>query len=88
MPHSHDVDYIEAHATSTPAGDPHEVLAIEDALGDHAASVAVSSTKSVTGHLRWSLPFGFGGRWSGAPSVASRCSGARSVSKSPPCVRR
>jgi 3-oxoacyl-[acyl-carrier-protein] synthase II len=46
-----DVDYINAHATSTPAGDPPEVLAIKDALGDHAASVPVSSTKSVTGHL-------------------------------------
>lgn len=45
------VDYINAHGTSTPVGDRSETIAIKKALGDHAAKVAVSSTKSMTGHL-------------------------------------
>jgi len=45
------VDYINAHGTSTPAGDVAEVNAVKSALGDHAYKVAVSSTKSMTGHL-------------------------------------
>ena len=46
-----DVDYINAHGTSTPAGDLGETQAVKTAFGDHAYKVAVSSTKSVTGHL-------------------------------------
>jgi len=45
------VDYINAHGTSTPAGDIGETQAMKAALGDHAYKVAVSSTKSMIGHL-------------------------------------
>jgi 3-oxoacyl-[acyl-carrier-protein] synthase II len=46
-----DVGYINAHGTSTPAGDVAETEAVKLAMGDHARNVVVSSTKSMTGHL-------------------------------------
>jgi 3-oxoacyl-[acyl-carrier-protein] synthase II len=45
------VDYLNAHGTSTPLGDLNETNAIKAALGDHASKVVVNSTKSMTGHL-------------------------------------
>jgi 3-oxoacyl-[acyl-carrier-protein] synthase II len=46
-----EVDYVNAHGTATPLNDGSETKAIKAALGDHAYKTAISSTKSMTGHM-------------------------------------
>jgi len=45
------IDYVNLHATSTPVGDPSEINAIKNVLGDHLKNINLSATKSMTGHL-------------------------------------
>jgi 3-oxoacyl-[acyl-carrier-protein] synthase II len=47
----HEVDYVNAHGTSTPLGDRGEVQAVKSVLGEHASKVKMNSTKSMSGHL-------------------------------------
>lgn len=63
-----EVDYINAHGTSTPVNDPTETLAVRTVFGDHAKKLAISSTKSMTGHLLGAA----GGLEAGITSLAVR----------------
>ena len=46
-----EIGYVNAHGTSTPVGDSQEIVAVKNVFGEYAKSIAVSSTKSMHGHL-------------------------------------
>ena len=50
------IDYINAHATSTPLGDTTEIRSIKNVFGDHAYKLKLNATKSMLGHTCWSAP--------------------------------
>lgn len=50
------VDYVNAHATSTPLGDVTEIRSIKNVFGDHAYNLKINATKSMLGHCCWSAP--------------------------------
>ncbi|NQW18135.1 MAG: beta-ketoacyl-ACP synthase II [Chloroflexi bacterium] len=66
-----ELEYVNAHGTSTPMNDKYETLALKSALGEHAANIPISSTKSMTGHL-----LGAAGGVEAAISVLSISEGA------------
>jgi len=51
-----EIDYISAHATSTPLGDLTEIRSIKRVFGDHAKKVKINATKSMLGHTCWAAP--------------------------------
>jgi 3-oxoacyl-[acyl-carrier-protein] synthase I len=52
----HEVDYVSAHATSTPLGDLTELRSIRNVFGDHARTLKINAPKSILGHTCWSAP--------------------------------
>ncbi len=85
-----EVDYINAHGTSTPFNDLYETMAIKSVFGDHASKVMVTSTKTMTGHLPWCRRRHGGGLllswpWKGRCSADHQLPGAGSRVRSGLC---
>jgi 3-oxoacyl-(acyl-carrier-protein) synthase len=51
-----EVDYVSAHATSTPIGDVAEIRSIKEVFGSHAQKLKINATKSMLGHTCWAAP--------------------------------